>query len=50
MKQLIKFIFFFTLAHTANGEQILQQGLDEKQRLEDEMISSYSLPVHDMTG
>ena len=32
-----------------NGEQILQQGLDEKQRLEDEMISSYSLPVHDMT-
>ena len=33
-----------------NGEQILQQGLDEKQRLEDEMISSYSLPVHDMTG
>ena len=33
-----------------NGEQILQQGLDEKQRLEDELISSYSLPVHDMTG
>ena len=33
-----------------NGEQILQQGLDEKQRLEEEMISSYSLPVHDMTG
>ena len=33
-----------------NGEQILQQGLDEKQRLEDEMISSYSLPVHDMKG
>ena len=33
-----------------NGEQILQQGLEEKQRLEDEMISSYSLPVHDMTG
>ena len=33
-----------------NGEQILQQGLDEKQRLEDEMIASYSLPVHDMTG
>ena len=33
-----------------NGEQILQQGLDEKQKLEDEMISSYSLPVHDMTG
>ena len=33
-----------------NGEQILQQGLDEKQRLEDEMIASYSLPVHDLTG
>ena len=33
-----------------NGEQILQQALDEKQRLEDEMIASYSLPVHDMTG
>ena len=33
-----------------NGEQILQQGLEEKQRLEEEMISSYSLPVHDMTG
>ena len=33
-----------------NGEQILQQGLDEKLKLEEEMISSYSLPVHDMTG
>ena len=33
-----------------NGEQILQQGLDEKTKLEEEMISSYSLPVHDMTG
>jgi hypothetical protein len=33
-----------------NGEQILQQGLDEKLKLEDEMITSYSLPVHDMTG
>jgi hypothetical protein len=33
-----------------NGEQILQQGLDEKIKLEEEMISSYSLPVHDMTG
>ena len=33
-----------------NGDQILQQGLEEKQKLEDEMIASYSLPVHDMTG
>ena len=33
-----------------NGEQILQQGLEEKNKLEEEMISSYSLPVHDMTG
>ena len=33
-----------------NGEQILQQGLEEKQKLEEEMISSYSLPVHDLTG
>ena len=23
---------------------------EEKQKLEDEMIASYSLPVHDMTG
>ena len=33
-----------------NGEQILQQGLEEKNKLEEEMISSYSLPVHVMTG
>tara|TARA_R110002020_G_scaffold463638_3_gene683789 strand:+ start:2498 stop:3241 length:744 start_codon:yes stop_codon:yes gene_type:complete len=33
-----------------NGEQILQQGLEEKQKLEEEMIVSYSLPVHDLTG
>jgi hypothetical protein len=33
-----------------NGDQILQQGLEEKTKLEEEMISSYSLPVHDMTG
>jgi len=33
-----------------NGDQILQQGLDERIKLEEEMISSYSLPVHDMTG
>lgn len=33
-----------------NGTDIQSQGLQEKQRLEDEMISAYSLPVHDMTG
>jgi hypothetical protein len=33
-----------------NGEQILQQGMEEKNHLEEEMISSYSLPVNDMTG
>ena len=33
-----------------NGEQILQQGLEEKQKLEEEMVVSYSLPVHDLTG
>jgi hypothetical protein len=33
-----------------NGEQILQQGMEEKNHLEEEMISSYSLPVSDMTG
>ena len=35
---------------TFNGEQILQDALAEIQRLEEEMISSYSLPVTDMTG
>ncbi len=33
-----------------NGDGILTQGMEEKQRLETEMISAYSLPVHDMTG
>jgi len=33
-----------------NGEQILNQGLEAKNKLQEEMISSYSLPVHDMTG
>jgi len=33
-----------------NGEQILQQGLDEKTKLEEEMITSFSMPVHDLTG
>lgn len=35
---------------TFNGEQILQDSLAEIQRLEDEMIVSYSLPVTDMIG
>ena len=35
---------------TFNGEQILGDALVEIQRLEEEMISSYSLPVMDMTG
>lgn len=33
-----------------NGEQILQDAQAEIQRLEEEMISSYSLPVMDMIG
>jgi len=35
---------------TFNGEQILQDAAAEIQRLEEEMISSYSLPVTDMIG
>lgn len=35
---------------TFNGEGILSQGMDAKSKLQEEMISSYSLPVHDMTG
>ena len=35
---------------TFNGEQILADAREEIQRLEDDMISSYSLPVHDLTG
>jgi hypothetical protein len=35
---------------TFNGEQILQDAQAEIQRLEDEMIVSYSLPVTDMIG
>jgi len=35
---------------TFNGEQILQDSLAEIQKLEEEMISSYSLPVMDMVG
>ena len=33
-----------------NGDTILSQGLEAKNKLEEEMLSSYSLPVHDMTG
>jgi hypothetical protein len=33
-----------------NGEQILSDARDEIQRLEEDMITSYSLPVHDMVG
>jgi len=33
-----------------NGEQILQDARDEIQRLEEDMITSYSLPVVDMIG
>ena len=33
-----------------NGEQILQDAAAEIQRLEEEMLASYSLPVHDLTG
>lgn len=35
---------------TFNGEQILSDAREEIQRLEDEMITSYSLPVMDMIG
>jgi hypothetical protein len=33
-----------------NGEKILEDALAEIQRLEEDMISSYSLPVHDLIG
>ena len=33
-----------------NGEQILKDAEDEIRRMEEEMISSYSLPVQDMIG
>ena len=33
-----------------NGEQILADAREEIQRLEDDMITSYSLPVHDLIG
>ena len=33
-----------------NGEKILDDAVAEIRRLEDEMLSSYSLPVHDLMG
>lgn len=33
-----------------NGEKILDDAVTEIRRLEDEMLSSYSLPVHDLIG
>jgi len=33
-----------------NGERILDDAVAEIRRLEDEMLSSYSLPVHDLIG
>ena len=35
---------------TFNGQKIWEEATEEIRRLEDEMISSYSLPVGDMTG
>jgi hypothetical protein len=35
---------------TFNGQKIYEEAIEEKRQLEDEMISSYSLPVSDMTG
>ena len=35
---------------TFNGQRILDDAIAEIGRLEDEMISSYSLPVHDLVG
>jgi hypothetical protein len=35
---------------TLDGPRIRQEAMDEINKLEDEMIVSYSLPVHDMIG
>jgi hypothetical protein len=35
---------------TFNGQKIWEEATEEIRKLEDEMISSYSLPVHDMIG
>ena len=33
-----------------NGDQIFQQGVEDKRNLEQEVLSSFSLPVTDMIG
>ena len=35
---------------TLDGPRIMSEAREEIQNLEQEMITSYSLPVHDMTG
>src|SRR5210317_2088802 len=35
---------------TFNGQKIWEEAMEAQMKLEDEMISSYSLPVHDMIG
>jgi len=35
---------------TFNGQKIWEESIEEINKLEDEMIVSYSLPVSDMTG
>ena len=35
---------------TLNGQEIYQEAQDEIRRMEEEMISAYSLPVTDMIG
>ena len=35
---------------TFNGEKIYNDAVEEITKLEAEMISSYSLPVHDLIG
>ena len=35
---------------TFNGQKIWEEATEEQRRLEEEVISSYSLPVMDMEG
>ena len=35
---------------TFNGQKIYEEAMEMQMKLEEEMISSYSLPVHDMQG
>ena len=35
---------------TFNGQKIYEEAMEMQMKLEEEMISSYSLPVHDMLG